>query len=44
MERIIIKEVLLKTNNNKAEAARLLDIDYKTLYNKLKKINQDEEL
>ena len=44
MERIIIKEALLKTNNNKAEAARLLDIDYKTLYNKLKKINQDEEL
>ena len=44
MERIIIKEVLLKTNNNKAEAARLLEIDYKTLYNKLKKINQDEEL
>ena len=41
MERMIIQETLKKTNNNKAEAARLLDIDYKTLYNKLKKINTD---
>lgn len=40
MERIIIRETLIKTNNNKAEAARLLNIDYKTLYSKLKKINK----
>ncbi|MFZ2725980.1 MAG: sigma-54 dependent transcriptional regulator [Methylococcaceae bacterium] len=39
IERIVIQETLIKTGNNKAEAARLLDIDYKTLYAKLKKIN-----
>lgn len=32
----LIKEALLKCNNNKSEAARLLKIDRKTLYNKLK--------
>ena len=40
LERIIIQETLVKTGNNKAEAARLLNIDYKTLYTKLKKINK----
>lgn len=39
MERIIIQKTLKKTCNNKAEAARILEIDYKTLYSKLKKIN-----
>lgn len=32
----IIKSILQKVNNNKAKAARLLKIDRKTLYNKLK--------
>jgi two-component system nitrogen regulation response regulator GlnG len=44
MERIVIREILIKTKNNKAEAARLLNIDYKTLYTKLKKINKDDSL
>lgn len=39
IERIIIQDMLKKTGNNKAEAARRLNIDYKTLYSKLKKIN-----
>jgi two-component system nitrogen regulation response regulator GlnG len=39
MERVIIQDTLKKTGNNKAEAARILEIDYKTLYSKLKKIN-----
>lgn len=32
----LIKEALAKCNNNKSEAARMLKIDRKTLYNKLK--------
>lgn len=32
----LIKEALAKCNNNKSEAARLLKIDRKTLYNRLK--------
>jgi two-component system nitrogen regulation response regulator GlnG len=39
IERVIIQETLKKTGNNKAEAARILEIDYKTLHSKLKKIN-----
>jgi len=35
-ERKIILEVLKKTKGNKAETARLLKINYKTLYNKIK--------
>ena len=31
-----ILEALRQTNNNKSKAAQLLDIDRKTLYNKLK--------
>jgi DNA-binding NtrC family response regulator len=38
-ERGIILEVLKKTNWNKAEAARLLKINYKTLYLKIKEYN-----
>ncbi len=34
-EKSAIIEVLKKTNNNKAETARLLNVDRKTLYNKL---------
>lgn len=32
----LIKEALAKCNNNKSEAARMLKVDRKTLYNKLK--------
>lgn len=42
IERIIIQNTLKKTGNNKAEAARRLNIDYKTLHSKLKKINAVE--
>lgn len=35
-EKVAIIEVLKRTNNNKTETARLLDVDRKTLYNKLK--------
>jgi DNA-binding NtrC family response regulator len=38
-ERGIILEVLKRTNWNKAEAARLLKINYKTLYLKIKEYN-----
>jgi two-component system nitrogen regulation response regulator GlnG len=36
MERDIIAEVLKQTNGNKAEAARILQVDYKTLHNKVR--------
>lgn len=36
-----IRQALEKTNNNKSKAAKLLDIDRKTLYNKLKLYNID---
>ncbi|MDQ7779783.1 MAG: sigma-54 dependent transcriptional regulator [Planctomycetota bacterium] len=36
-ERQILAETLLKTGGNKAKAARLLKVDYKTLYLKLKR-------
>lgn len=36
IEREIIKAVLARTGGNKAQAARLLKIDYKTLHNKVK--------
>jgi len=38
-EKTLILEALEKTNNNKSKAALLLNIDRKTLYNKLKKYN-----
>jgi len=37
VEREVIKEVLKCTGGNKAKAARLLQIDYKTIHTKLKK-------
>jgi two-component system, NtrC family, response regulator HydG len=42
IERIIIQDTLKKTGNNKAEAARRLNIDYKSLCSKLKKSNIHE--
>lgn len=42
VERIVIEKMLRETHNNKAETARRLDIDYKTLYYKLKKISCGE--
>ncbi|MFW6351689.1 MAG: sigma-54-dependent transcriptional regulator [Bacteroidota bacterium] len=37
-ERIIVEHALRDTNNNKSQAARLLKIDRKTLYNKMKEL------
>ncbi len=37
-ERIIVEHALRDSNNNKSEAARLLKIDRKTLYNKIKEL------
>jgi len=36
MERDIITEVLKQTNGNKAAAARILHVDYKTIHNKVR--------
>jgi len=38
VERAVIKEVLKYTGGNKAKAARLLRIDYKTMHTKVKKL------
>jgi DNA-binding NtrC family response regulator len=38
-ERALIVRTLEKTGNNKAEAARQLGVDVKTIYNKLKAYN-----
>ncbi len=40
-EKELIKQVLIQTNFNKSKAARILNIDRKTLYNKLKLYNID---
>ena len=40
-EKKAILEVLKHTNNNKSKTAELLDVDRKTLYNKLKTYNID---
>ncbi|HEU0136828.1 MAG TPA: helix-turn-helix domain-containing protein, partial [Flavobacterium sp.] len=40
-EEAAIRQALEKTNYNKSRAAILLDIDRKTLYNKLKLYNID---
>jgi DNA-binding NtrC family response regulator len=37
LEKLIISQVLSTTQGNKAEAARVLRIDYKTLYRKMQK-------
>lgn len=37
LEKTVITSMLAATRGNKSEAARLLKIDYKTLYRKLKK-------
>ena len=36
VERRVLSQVLRKTGGNKAEAARLLQIDYKTIHKKIK--------
>ncbi len=40
-EKEIILNILNKSKNNKTKAAKLLNIDRKTLYNKLKAYNID---
>ena len=37
LERYLITQILVLTNGNKAETARILKIDYKTLYRKMYK-------
>jgi two-component system response regulator HydG len=37
----MIKKVLVEVNNNKSKAAKILNIDRKTLYNKLRQFNLD---
>ena len=36
MEKELIRDVMIRCKNNKSEAARILQIDRKTLYSKLK--------
>jgi len=36
VEREVLVRTLQRTNGNKAEAARLLKVDYKTVHNKLR--------
>lgn len=38
-EKRLIMKVLKETDNNKTEASKILQIDYKTLYNKMKEYN-----
>lgn len=44
MEIELIKDAMRKCRNNKSEAARMLQIDRKTLYNKLKSFGLEEDL
>ncbi|RLB06568.1 MAG: hypothetical protein DRG50_05285, partial [Deltaproteobacteria bacterium] len=37
VEREVLTQTLRKTSGNKAKAARLLQIDYKTIHSKVKK-------
>lgn len=41
-ERVAIQEVLKRTDYNKTKTAQLLQVDRKTLYNKMKALNIDE--
>ncbi|MBI2570691.1 MAG: sigma-54-dependent Fis family transcriptional regulator [Candidatus Schekmanbacteria bacterium] len=44
IEREIIAAVLQKVNGNKSHAARLLDIDYKTIYSKVKMYGLEKDV
>ncbi|WP_295540638.1 sigma-54 dependent transcriptional regulator [uncultured Thiohalocapsa sp.] len=43
VERTMLIKALRHAHGNKAEAARLLKVDYKTIYNKLKRLNISQE-
>jgi two-component system nitrogen regulation response regulator GlnG len=38
VEREVLNQILQSTGGNKAEAARILEIDYKTIHTKIKKL------
>ena len=44
MERELIQKTIEKTHGHKTEAAKMLNIDYKTLYNKILQHNLNERI
>ncbi|MGA1876292.1 MAG: sigma 54-interacting transcriptional regulator [bacterium] len=44
MEKELIRKTIEKTNGHKTEAAKILNIDYKTLYNKILQLNLYDQI